>query len=76
MLILFHPIRLAQFNNSGVFCSQYVELTRNVIFVNVSLICKLNYLLIKAMGSVRSPWIPTVRFLSLVLFKSMQKASG
>ena len=55
MLILFHPIRLTHFNNGGVFCSQYVELTRNVIFVNVSLICKLNYLLIKAIGPVESP---------------------
>ena len=55
MLILFHPIRLTQFNNDGVFCSQYVELTRNVIFVDVSLICRLNYLLIKAMGPVGSP---------------------
>ena len=54
MLILFHPIRLTQFNNGGVFCSQYVELTRNVIF-DVSLICRLNYLLIKAMGPVGSP---------------------
>ena len=55
MLILFHPIRLTKFNNGGVFCTQYVELTRNVIFVDVSLICRLNYLLIKAMGPVGSP---------------------